>query len=359
MTSNTCHYQCISFHPHCAGLSLEELRWLHLQLHAADTESYTPTITSAPNLEEPETNGSAPVQAGSTPVLVRRPSSFRALNEKYNAPESSSTNSTAEDKTPTKLLDTSMHIVSPGRSTASLPAPTDSLSEAEEYLQSHPSQLSSVPAAADPPISSQLPESALSHLTSTVFGAQQQHPKVACIEEADQPPLSPNRHTDPSVPGLFELRCEAPVPFRQAPHCAAKTDSRGAAQPHSCYAVVKFEFEARTGCEFGYVPERGWIPRQLPSGEQLLYREGELPFEDTVEQAWLANEESEFKCPSPPAALRIDIVCLDSFRESEDATPVTPGTPVSPIGDWVEADLLRVSGDMHNSSSEDRIESMV
>ena len=83
------------------------------------------------------------------------------------------------------------------------------------------------------------------------------------------------------------------------------------------------------------------------------------PTDYSSSQAWLANEESEFKCPSPPAALRIDIVCLDSFRESEDATPVTPGTPVSPIGDWVEADLLRVSGDMHNSSSEDRIESMV
>ena len=83
------------------------------------------------------------------------------------------------------------------------------------------------------------------------------------------------------------------------------------------------------------------------------------PADSSTTQAWLANEESEVKCPSPAAALRIDIVCLDSFRSSEDATPVTPGTPVSPIGDWVEADLLRVSGDMHNSGPEDRVESMV
>ena len=122
--SNTCHYQCISFHSQCAGLSVEELRWLHLQLHhAGDTESYTPTITSAPNLEQPEVN--APVPADNPPVLVKRPSSFRALHAKYNAPHSSPRNSAARDEV---LPDTSIQLVSPGRSTQppAAPAPTDS-----------------------------------------------------------------------------------------------------------------------------------------------------------------------------------------------------------------------------------------
>ena len=114
--SNTCHYQCISFHPQCAGLSVEELRWLHLQLHG---DTYTPTITSAPNLEQPEAN--APVPAGSPPVLVKRPSSFRALHAKYNAPHSPLRNSAAEDEALLALPDTSMQLVSPGRST---PAPS-------------------------------------------------------------------------------------------------------------------------------------------------------------------------------------------------------------------------------------------